>query len=291
MEQYHVGQTLRITAQFVDELEDPADPTEVSFSLRIDSGDTETFVYGVDDELVKVEVGTYYVDVSLSVSGTYSYQFLGTGTVEAALEDSFKVITALDIHPLVELVEAKDYLQIPSTVADYDALITTLLMGIESTIQENLKSSIAIEERSVYLDGGCGVLLLQNTPVSPATESPVVEFTVYDAIYEEEVETDLYRLIPTTGQIYYNNEEQTWPEGLKRYLVTYTGGLPNRSDYSLILQRIKIAELTWLADLYYNRKASNTLEKTDDVTEQKYLERLPKRVETLLQGLLDISDL
>jgi len=286
MEQYFTGQTLRLTATFRDDAGDPTDPTTITFNLRIDEEDIEEYVYGEDVELVKSGTGVYYIDVSLAASGKYVYQFIGTGTIEQAIEDVFQVLTALDLTPIVELQEAKDFLQIPHT--DDDALINLLLLGMESTVREYLKSTVEATELTQYFNGDTPYILLPNIPVDI---SEGATFTVYDDIYDEEIDdTDMYRLIASTGHVYYNNEAQRWPEGVQRYRITYTAGLALRDDYDMVLHRIKVAIITWLSDIYYSRKPSNTWEKFDDIEERKELEVLPKRIEALLVGLIDVTN-
>ena len=284
MDIYFKDQILRITAEFRDNNEDLADPTTIEFSYRVDQGAITEYKYGEDVEVVRDSLGVYYVDLTLDTSGNYSYHFIGGGAIENAIEDTFRVLTALDTIPIVELGEAKDYLQVPHT--DDDGLIQGLLLGIESVIREYLKSTVEATEKTQYFNGDVPYILLPNTPIDTGED-----FTVYDDIYDVEItDSDMYRVVATTGHVYYNNEAQRWPEGIQRYRITYTGGLAVRDDYNLVLYRIKTAELTWLSDLYYNRKASNTWEKFDDIEERKELEYMPKRVETFLVGLVDVSN-
>ena len=290
MDIYFKDQILRITAEFRDNNEDLADPTTIEFSYRVDHGDITEYKYGEEDaKIVRDSLGVYYIDLTLATSGNYAYHFIGGGAIENAIEDSFRVLTALDTIPIVELAEAKDYLQVPNAVTDDDALIQGLLLGIESTIREYLKSTVEATEKTQYFNGDVPYILLPNTPIDVTTEG--VAFTVYDDIYDYEItDSDMYRVVASTGHVYYNNEAQRWPEGIQRYRITYTGGLAVRDDYNLVLYRIKTAELTWLSDLYYNRKASNTWEKFDDIEERKELEYMPKRVETFLVGLVDVTN-
>ena len=289
MDIYFKDQILRITVEFRDNNEDLADPTTIEFSYRIDHGDITEYKYGEDVEVVKDSLGVYYVDLDLAISGTYAYHFIGGGAIENAIEDTFRVITALDTVPIVELAEAKDFLQVPSSDTSDDALIQGLLLGIEATIREYLKSTIEATELTQYFNGDTPYILLPNTPIDVTTED--VDFTVYDDIYDVEItDTDMYRVVPSTGHVYYNNEAQRWPEGIQRYRITYTGGLAVRDDYNLVLYRLKIAELTWLSDLYTYRNPSNTWEKFDDVEERKEIEHMPKRVETFLVGLVDVTN-
>ena len=288
MDIYFKGQILRIGVEFRDNNEDLADPTTLTFKWKIDLGTTSTYIYGTDPEVVKDSLGVYYVDLTLTTSGTYAYQFMAGGAIENAIEDSFLVITELDIKPLVELNVAKSYLRIPNTDTDDDGIIHIMMLGIEATIKENLSGYIVAQAANVYLDGGYETLQLPRVPIS---EEDGEEILIHDDIWYVDLDPDdgMYRLIPTTGQILYNNESKLWPEGKKRYLVTYTSGFSLRSDYAEILERIKLAELTWLADIYFNRPASVTKETIDEVTQWYAMTKdLPDNVRTLLQGLLDV---
>lgn len=284
MDTYFTGQVLRISAEFRDNAGDLADPTTMSFGYRIEQGAAITFVYGDDVELVRDALGEYYIDITLTTAGTYAYQFTAGGVIEATVEDAFMCLSALSITPLVELALAKNYLRITGT--DEDALLTAMLGGIEATVKENLSNKIVAVEASVYLDGGGKTLRLPYIPVSEETGE---EILVHDAIYDVDVDEDMYRLIPTTGQIFYKNEARLWPEGDKRYLVTFTSGYSLRDDYAEVVERIKLAELTWLADIYFQRGASVTKEAIDEVSQAYEVTKdLPSNVLTLLQGLLDV---
>jgi len=288
MDTYFTGQTLRLTVTFLDDAGDPADPTGLVYSQRVDMDAATTFTYGVDDELVRQEAGIYYVDVALT-AGTWAYGFIGTGAVENAIEDSFLVLSALDIEPLVKFAEAKAYLRIPTTDTSEDGIINGMLLAIEALIKENLATHIIAEEETTYLDGGFEFLLIPKYPVSVAVGK---EITVHDDIWDVDVDSDFYRLVPSTGQIFYLNEAGLWPTGTKRYLVTFTSGLSLRAaaDYKRCVRRIKQAELMWLADMYYNRKASTYKDVIDDTSENyELLDHLPKKIEAMLQGLLAVT--
>lgn len=284
MDIYFKGQVLRVSVEFRDNAGDLADPTTIEFSWKVDFEDSAEYVYGEDVELVRDSLGVYYVDLTLAISGTYAYQFMAGGLIENAIEDSFLVITELDTKPLVELNVAKDFLRVSGT--DEDGIIHIMLLGIEATVKENLSNKIVASESSVYLDGGGETLRIPYVPVSEETGD---EITVHDDIYNVDVDADMYRLVPTTGQIFYKNEATLWPEGAKRYLVTYTSGYSLRDDSAEVIERIKLAELTWLADIYWNRPASVSKEDIDEVSQSYEVTKdLPSNVRTLLQGLLDV---
>ena len=284
MDIYFKGQILRIGVEFRDNAEELADPTTLTFKWKVDLGTTSTYTYGVDPEVVRDSLGVYYVDLDLTVTGTYAYQYMAGGAIENAIEESFMVLTELDIKPLVELTVARDFLRVSDT--DDDGIIHIILLGIEATIKENLSNYIVAQETTIYLDGNTEVLQLPRVPVS---EEDGVEVVVYDDIYNVTVDTDMYRLVPLVGQLFYKNEAKTWPTGKKRYKVTYTSGFSLRDNYAEVLERIKLAELTWLSDIYYNRLASVTKETIDEVSQWYDMTTdMPKNIQTLLQGLLDV---
>ncbi len=285
MDTYFVGQILRVTVEFRDNAGDLADPTTLIFSHRVDQEDIETLTYGVDVELVKDSLGVYYTDLELVTAGTYAYRFLGGGAIENSVEDAFVVSASLAIEPLIEIQEAKAYLRTGND--DEDSLIHGMLLAIEAVIKENLASFLIAEEESIYLDGGTEFLLLGKYPISVADDE---EILIHDDIYDIDVSSEFYRLVPTTGQVFYLNEAGMWPTGKKRYIVTFTSGFSLRNDYTRIIRRIKQAELMWLADMYYNRKASTYKDVIDDTSENyELLDRLPKKIEAMLQGLLSVT--
>jgi hypothetical protein len=284
MDIYFKGQILRIGVEFRDNAGELADPTTLDFSWKVDFEDSDSYEYGTDPEIVRDSLGVYYVDLTLSISGTYVYQYIAGGLIENAIEDTFLVITELDTKPLVELNVAKDFLRVSGT--DDDGIIHIMLLGIEATIKENLSGYVVAQESTIYLDGGKEFLSLPRIPVSEAEGE---EILIHDDIYDVDVDEEFYRLIPTTGQIFYNNEAQEWPEGRKRYMVTYTSGFSLRDDFAEVLERIKLAEMTWLADIYWNRGASTKKETIDEVTMVYEMTKdIPSNVRTLLQGLLDV---
>jgi hypothetical protein len=202
----------------------------------------------------------------------------------------------LEDETLVSLEEAKQFLQIPSAVTTNDDLITAILLGVESAIQANLKSTILTTETVEYLDGGATILRLANIPIDDSED-----ILVEDTLLGVEVDSTFYSLLADRGVLMYNgtneyNYEQSlfysgstnrWPDGERRYKVTYTGGLGLRTDYARVVAQIKIAEMLWLSDFYSHRQASTSDEKVD-VFEEIYelKEDIPSRVKSALTGLL-----
>ena len=88
---YDIGDQVRCTGTFTDINGVAADPTVVTFSYRLDTGDVTALVYGVDAAVKKTSTGIYYVDITIATAGTYFFKWAGTGTTIAAGEDWFEV--------------------------------------------------------------------------------------------------------------------------------------------------------------------------------------------------------
>lgn len=83
---YDVGDEVRCTGTFTDADGTAQDPTGVTFKFTDPSGNTTTYTYGTDAQLVKSATGVYYVDVNVDEAGRWWYRFAGTGTGQAADE-------------------------------------------------------------------------------------------------------------------------------------------------------------------------------------------------------------
>ena len=88
---YYKGQKVTVTALFKNSVGTLADPSAVYAQYQNPSNEETSLQYGVDDELGKSAVGTYYIDISATTPGTWYYRFYSTGTGQAASEGSFEV--------------------------------------------------------------------------------------------------------------------------------------------------------------------------------------------------------
>jgi hypothetical protein len=92
---YLVGSVVTVAVVFVSiGSNDPVDPSTVTALIKHPTGAVDTYVYGVDEELVRDSVGRYHVDVTIPIneSSIWYYRFEGTGTNAAPGEASFEAL-------------------------------------------------------------------------------------------------------------------------------------------------------------------------------------------------------
>ncbi len=89
--QYHVGDLVRVTGTLTDADGTATDPNGLSVKYKDPTGNTTTLVYGTDASLKRLALGVYYTDVDVDESGMWHYRFASTGTGQAAAEGQFYV--------------------------------------------------------------------------------------------------------------------------------------------------------------------------------------------------------
>lgn len=94
MNQYPLGNVVRVSAAFTDISGSAINPTAVL--LKLQKGESKsTFVYGVDSGVVLLRTGTYYYDVICDPVGRYTYLWYSSGTAQAAAQGVFEVVDTI----------------------------------------------------------------------------------------------------------------------------------------------------------------------------------------------------
>ncbi len=91
MQAQYVGTTVRIVNAFSDSGV-PTDPTVIVMTLKLPSGTTTTYTYGVSPELTRLGTGEYRFEFVPSLAGQYLYVWIGTGAVIAQEPGVFEVL-------------------------------------------------------------------------------------------------------------------------------------------------------------------------------------------------------
>lgn len=93
--QWPLGSKIHITGDFYNSAGALADPEYVYFQLLVPLTGVVQKKYGVDPEIIKTDIGKYYIDHDNDKSGTYFYRWISTGSGQAAEPDgSFVVSTS-----------------------------------------------------------------------------------------------------------------------------------------------------------------------------------------------------
>lgn len=88
----YVNSPVTIAANFQTRDGDDVDPDTVTLKLFSPSQTETSYVYQTDDELVRVDTGDYYIDVTPDESGRWFYRWETTGANKTiGLEGSFVV--------------------------------------------------------------------------------------------------------------------------------------------------------------------------------------------------------
>ena len=92
MNAYHVGQQVRVWAQFVNEDERVTDPTVITLKYRDPAGSVTELTYEADLTITLLGTGEYYADFIDTAPGTWRYRWETSGTITAAAEGQFHVL-------------------------------------------------------------------------------------------------------------------------------------------------------------------------------------------------------
>ena len=88
---YDKGDLVTCRGTFTDSDGNAQDPDAIYCKVTDPSGNTDSYQYGVDAELVRSSTGVYYVNVDADEVGVWYYRFYSTGAGQAAEESSFTV--------------------------------------------------------------------------------------------------------------------------------------------------------------------------------------------------------
>ena len=91
IKEYFWGTSVTVYAEFKNRTGSFIDPTTVAFSYKKPGAVEVTKTYGVDGEVIKEDVGKYYIDLDADTVGFWGWRAWSTGTGQAAYEGQFKI--------------------------------------------------------------------------------------------------------------------------------------------------------------------------------------------------------
>lgn len=98
MIEYELGQSIRMSAAFLNASGAAANPTttQFKFALQADNPPPDptatTLTFGVDAAVIQDSTGNFHADIVPSLPGDYVYMAIGTGAVAAAARGKFRVL-------------------------------------------------------------------------------------------------------------------------------------------------------------------------------------------------------
>ena len=168
---------------------------------------------------------------------------------------------------------------------DDDDLLTNLIEEAHARLQSHLERQIRSASYTEYFDGGKGKLFLRHWPIA-ADPAPVVTDTGGTIGAGDDVvlaEADYYRVDPETGIIERTSSigtPQVWEPGVRRFKVTYTGGLDSDSEWDEVIEPELRSSLRDLVAFWYEQPNPGvTSEEFGPGARRKFVtEDLPPRV-------------
>jgi len=91
MNDYNVGDQVRLTVTWTNSSGTPTDPTTITLTVKRRALSTTSTTYAYPATVTKSSTGVYYVDVTPDNEGVWDYRWVATGTVVAAEEGAFNV--------------------------------------------------------------------------------------------------------------------------------------------------------------------------------------------------------
>lgn len=88
---FYPGALVRLTCTAKNVSDALVDPSTLTFKVADPHGEVTTYVYDTDEEIVRSSLGVFYVDVSVTRAGIYSYRFSSTGP-QASIEGEIEVL-------------------------------------------------------------------------------------------------------------------------------------------------------------------------------------------------------
>jgi len=176
---------------------------------------------------------------------------------------------------LVTSAEARTHLGITG----YDDFLTAAITQVTAAVESYTGRSFTAEAEVIdVVDGGGECLVLSSPPVADLTE-------VLDRDSEEALTLTDLDLNASAGLIYWL-DRSSFSSGKRRYQVTYDSG------YASVPNDVKLAALTWVAEIFANRPSAKSEQLGDhQVSWAGILNAIgmPDRVKLLLSKYRDIS--
>lgn len=113
------------------------DPSTVTLAVTDPSGNVTTYTYAAS-QVTKSSTGVYYRNVTVDEDGVWEFNWTATGAVADAASGTFTVWPAtVDDIDVLDLIEAKDALDIDQEDTDRDAKLRGWITAVSALLDEN----------------------------------------------------------------------------------------------------------------------------------------------------------
>lgn len=233
MAEYDINDTVRVTNTFKNLAGTATDPSAVTAVVTDPAGTATTYTYPADAQIVKTGTGVYYIDVTLTSSGTWVVRWRGTGAV-ATQEETFLSVRpnyAADTLNVITLAEAKHSINFTVSATDdqHDDELLRFITAVSRRLDELcgpiVKRTVTDEAHS----GGSGMIFLHKHPVASVTTVKEYAGTTLTTLTAETVASQIanqYQYDTRLGILYRRSSgsDYNFYTGRANVLVTYVAG-------------------------------------------------------------------
>lgn len=183
---------------------------------------------------------------------------------------------------LLTVAEAKRHLDLGEDGDDYDDVVADLIEAAEADFELYTGLRIVAQAETRYFDGDVKRFVLPFWPVKPDSVTIVDTYGTTATTDDETYSSDYYRVDEERGIIHRTSSigvPKFWGAGVRRWKVTWTGGINQRWDWASLRVSLKGTIRDLVVDRFTNHNPRAT-EERDGGGVGRSLERgaLPSRV-------------
>lgn len=210
------------------------DPTTIALTITDPAGTAVTYTYAAL-EITRTATGIYTKTVTVTLAGTWTGLWVGTGPASDSADFTFEVWPAADpnVYDVLTIGEAKARLSIKATL-DSDAALMAAVTAVSRRLDQACGFIVRRDVTAEAYDGGQDIIRLRN-PAYALTTVTEYQGTTGSVLTRETVgtEPDGYWAEPHapeptlfSGRLYRRTggADRCWQPGRGNVTVTYTAG-------------------------------------------------------------------
>lgn len=175
-----LGDHKPLAVTVTDENDTPADPTDITLTVRRPDGTDDEYAMGL---LTHSAAGLFSYDYIPDVPGLHIARWVSTGLNAAAYEESFDVDPAFTSVGIVSLDEVRDH--IPGLNGASDTKLGRFLNAATRIVERRAGPITRRTVTETIRAGSSGTVLLSQWPVLAVTSASVASYGVTSATYDD----------------------------------------------------------------------------------------------------------